>query len=158
LAGIFADPERSPGRSEFGPQGYDPVLPFKCPLIGQWHGSSDPKLEWSPKVRPDFMPFRGLDLHTPVPDETTRCRFRNALVKGGVYDDLPAEVCRQIEDHGLEVKRAEGGDHRCHADRERSPAAQAYRGPGESGRGRCAGRSGAGGWTCAGADRGRASM
>ncbi|WP_371171514.1 IS5 family transposase [Aliiroseovarius sp. 2305UL8-7] len=42
-----------------------------------------------------------------VPDETTHCRFRNALVKGGVYDDLLAEVCRQIEEHGLKLKEAE---------------------------------------------------
>ena len=53
------------------------------------------------------MIFCGLDLHAPVPDETTHCRFRNALVKGGVYDDLLAEVCRQIEEHGLKLKEAE---------------------------------------------------
>ncbi|MCP3968900.1 MAG: IS5/IS1182 family transposase, partial [Rhodobacteraceae bacterium] len=40
-------------------------------------------------------------------DETTFCRFRNALVKGGVYDDLLAEVCCRIEDHGLKLKEAE---------------------------------------------------
>ena len=34
-------------------------------------------------------------------------RFRNALVKGGVYDDLLAEVCRQIDEHGLKLKEAE---------------------------------------------------
>ncbi|WRQ48125.1 transposase [Rhodobacterales bacterium FZCC0083] len=53
------------------------------------------------------MIFCGLNLHAPVPDETTHCRFRNALVKGGVYDDLLAEVCRQIEAHGLKLKEAE---------------------------------------------------
>ena len=35
------------------------------------------------------------------------CRFRNALVTGGVHDDLLAEVCRQIEGHGLKLKAAE---------------------------------------------------
>jgi hypothetical protein len=54
-----------------------------------------------------FMLFCGLGLHAPVPDETTHCRFRNALVKGGVYDDLLGEVCRQLEDHGLKLKAAE---------------------------------------------------
>ena len=53
------------------------------------------------------MLFCGLDLHAPVPDETTHCRFRTALVKGGVYDDLLAEVCRQIEAHGLKLQEAE---------------------------------------------------
>ena len=99
--------QRGLGRSGVGPQGYDPLVLFKCLLIGQWHGLSDPKLERALKVRLDFMVFCGLDLHTPVPDETTHCRFRNALVRGEVYDDLLAEVCAQIEAHGLKVKQAE---------------------------------------------------
>lgn len=99
--------KRGLGRSGIGPQGYDPLVLFKCLLIGQWHGLSDPKLERALRVRLDFMLFCGLDLHAPVPDETTHCRFRNALVRGGVYDDLLAEVCRQIEAHGLKLKEAE---------------------------------------------------
>lgn len=55
----------------------------------------------------DFMIFCGLDLHASVPVETTQCRFRNALVKGGVCDDLLAEMCCQIEEHGLRLKEAE---------------------------------------------------
>jgi IS5 family transposase len=51
--------------------------------------------------------FAGLDLHASVPDETTHCRFRNALVVNGVYDDLLAEICRQLEEHGLKVREAE---------------------------------------------------
>ncbi len=99
--------KRGLGRSGDGPPGYEPLVLFKCLLIGQWHGLSDPKLERALKVRLDFMIFCGLDLHAPVPDETTHCRFRNALVRGGVYDDLLAEVCRQIEDHGLKLQEAE---------------------------------------------------
>ena len=94
-------------RTGIGPQGDDPLVLFKCLLIGQWHGLSDPKLERALKVRLDFMIFCGLDLHAPVPDETTHCRFRNALVRGGVYDDLLSEVCRQIEACGLKLKEAE---------------------------------------------------
>ena len=56
-------------RSGIGPQGYDPLVLFKCLLIGQWHGLSDPKLERALKVRLDFMMFCGLGLHAPVPDE-----------------------------------------------------------------------------------------
>ncbi len=98
---------RGPGRSGLGPSGYTPLVLFKCLLVGQWHGLSDPKLERALKVRLDFMLFCGLDLHGPVPDETTHCRFRNALVHAGVYDDLLAEVCRQIEKHGLKLQEAE---------------------------------------------------
>ena len=39
-------------------------------------------------------------------DDTTHCRFRKALVKAGAYDALLAEVCRQIEHHGLKAKEA----------------------------------------------------
>lgn len=53
------------------------------------------------------MVFCGLGLHAPEPDETTHCRFRNALVKSGVYDDLLAEVCCQLEAHGLKLKAAD---------------------------------------------------
>ena len=99
--------KRGLGRTGIGPQGYDPLVLFKCLLIGQWHGLSDPKLERALKVRLDFMLFCGLDLHAPVPDETTHCRFRNGLVKGGVFDELLAEVCRQLEAHGLKLNEAE---------------------------------------------------
>ena len=93
-------------RSGLGPQGYEPLLLFKCLLLGQWHGLSDPKLEESLRVRLDFMLFAGLELHKPVPDETTHCRFRNALVRAGVFDPLLGEVCCQLEGHGLKVKEA----------------------------------------------------
>ena len=97
---------RGLGRSGLGPRGYDSLVLFKCLPVGQWHGLSDPRLERSLKVRLDFMLFCGLDLHAPVPDETTRCRFRNALVKAGVHDALPAGVCRQTEAHGLKLREA----------------------------------------------------
>ena len=61
--------KRGWGRSGSGPQGYDPLVLFKCLLIGQWHGLSAPKLERALKLRLDFMLFCGLDLHAPVPDE-----------------------------------------------------------------------------------------
>ena len=94
-------------RSIFGPTGYDPLILFKCLLLGQWHGLSDPKLEKALKVRLDFMVFCDLDLHAPVPDHSTHCRFRNALVNSGIYDVLLEEVCRQIEGHGLKVREAQ---------------------------------------------------
>jgi len=65
-------------RLGLGPQGYDPLVLFKCLLVGQWHGPSDPRLERALNVRPDFMLFCGLDLHVLAPDEATLCRFRNA--------------------------------------------------------------------------------
>ena len=99
--------KRCSGRSGSGPQGYDPLVLFKCLLIGQWHGLSAPKLERALKLRLDFMLFCGLGLPAPVPDETTHCRFCTALVKGGVHFVDAAEVCRRSEDHGLKLQEAE---------------------------------------------------
>ena len=90
-------------RSGRGPQGYKQITLFKCLLIGQWHNLSDRKLEQGLRVRFDSMLFSGHDLHGGVPDETTHCRFRNALVNVDVYDALLAEVCSQKENYGLKV-------------------------------------------------------
>ena len=89
--------KRGLGCPGIGPQGYDSLVRFKRLLIGQWHPQS-----WRgcPQLRLDLMLFCGLDLFVPVPDETTHCRFRNALVKGGIHDDLAVGVCRQIGDCG----------------------------------------------------------
>ena len=103
--GAVLDPAKL--RSGLGAQGYDLLLLFKCLLLGQWHGLSDPKLEESLKASLDFMLLAGLDLHAPAPDETTHCRFQNALVEKDGYDDLLAEICRQLEEHGLKLREAE---------------------------------------------------
>ena len=52
------------------------------------------------------MLFTWLDLQGSGSDETTHCRFSNALVKAHAHDALLAEVCRQIEHHGLRAKEA----------------------------------------------------
>ena len=93
-------------QSGLGLQGYKQITLFKCLLIGQWHNLSHPKLEKSLRGRFDFILFAGPDLQGSVPDETTHCRFCNALVKVDAYDALLAEVCRQIENYGLKVKEA----------------------------------------------------
>ncbi|MBT5930903.1 MAG: transposase, partial [Rhodobacteraceae bacterium] len=46
-----------------GPEGYDQIISFKCLLIGQWHGLSDPKLEGNLRDRFDALLFAGLNLH-----------------------------------------------------------------------------------------------
>ena len=94
-------------RSRFGPAGYDLLKLFKCLLLGQWHGLSDPALEKALRVRIDFMLFCGFSLSDSIPDETTHCRFRGALARSGVYDALLDAVNRQLEAHGLKVKEAE---------------------------------------------------
>ena len=66
-----------------GPEGYDLIVLFKCLLIGQWHGMSDPKLEKTLRVRFDALLFTGLNLHYSVRGETAHFRSRNARVRAG---------------------------------------------------------------------------
>ena len=82
-------------------------VPAARPVARVVRPEAGPKLEESLKVRLDFMLFAGLDLHAPVPDETTHCRFRNALVEKGVDDALLAEICHQLEAHGLKLRAAQ---------------------------------------------------
>ena len=87
-------------QSGLGPLGYKKINFFQCLLIGHWHNLSDPKLKQGLRVRFYFMPSEGLDLHGSLPDETTHCRFPDALVKADASNALFAEVCRQIKNHG----------------------------------------------------------
>ncbi|MBD0865924.1 MAG: transposase [Rhodobacteraceae bacterium] len=68
------------------------MIRFNCLLIGQWLRTTRLEAGARPQLRLDFMLFCGLGLFAPVPDETTRCRFRDTLVKGGVHDQLLAGV------------------------------------------------------------------
>ncbi|MBD0866127.1 MAG: hypothetical protein GDA36_11300 [Rhodobacteraceae bacterium] len=50
-------------------------------LLGQWHGPRDPKLVRAPSTVVGFhavlRPRPLCGCFAPVPDATTRCRFRN---------------------------------------------------------------------------------
>lgn len=89
-----------------GPSGYDVLKMFKCLVLSSWHSLSDPGLEQSLRVRLDFLDFTGFTLGEDLPDETTFCRFRNKLVSQGKFEDLFAEVNRQLEELGLKVESA----------------------------------------------------
>jgi len=58
-------------------------------------------------LRIDFMLFSGFDMADETPDETTLCRFRNKLIKKNLYIALFEEINRQLERHGIKVKKAE---------------------------------------------------
>jgi len=91
-----------------GPKAYRNLSMFKAMLVGRWHSLSDPALEESLTVRLDFMVFTGFELGERVPDETTLCRFRNKLIERGLHEKLFQEVNRQLEGHGIKVKKSEG--------------------------------------------------
>lgn len=66
-------------------------------LMRVWYGLSDGEIEEQVNDRLSFSRFAGLGMDDVVPDSTTLCRFRNALVRSGVYDSLLREVNRQLE-------------------------------------------------------------
>lgn len=97
LAGL-----RDPGP---GRPGYRPLLMFKALLLQAWYGLSDAELEEALGDRLSFRAFVGLSLEDAVPDHTTFCRFRNALVAAKLMEKLFAEFDRQLEAAGLILKR-----------------------------------------------------
>jgi len=93
--------------SKGGPKAYNNLSMFKALLLGQWHSLSDPALEDALRLRLDFMLFTGFEIAEETPDETTLCRFRNILVKRGLYDSIFVELNYQLEKHGIKVKKAD---------------------------------------------------
>ena len=90
------------------PTGRPPYLPLpmlKALLLQQWHGLSDPGLEEALNDRVSFRRFCGFALDAATPDETTICRFRNALKDAGLGDALFAEVAAQLDAAGFMVKK-----------------------------------------------------
>lgn len=89
---------------ETGRPPYDPLAMFKTLLLAQWYGLSDPMLEEALLDRISFRRFCGFALDAATPDETTLCRFRNALKQAGLGEALFQEVLRQLDGAGFVVR------------------------------------------------------
>jgi IS5 family transposase len=89
---------------EQGRPPYPPVSMVKALLLQQWYGLSDPGLEEALLDRVSFRRFCGFALDAATPDETTLCRFRQALGAAGLGEALFAEVARQLDAAGFMVK------------------------------------------------------
>jgi len=89
---------------ETGRPPYEPLAMFRALLLQQWYGLSDPGLEEALLDRVSFRRFCGLALDAATPDETTLCRFRNALRQAGLGEALFQEVLGQLEAAGLVLK------------------------------------------------------
>jgi len=89
---------------ETGRPPYAPLAMFKALLLQQWYGLSDPGLEEALLDRVSFRRFCGFALDAQTPDETTLCRFRNALQQAGLGDALFQDVLRQLEAAGYVLK------------------------------------------------------
>ena len=90
---------------EHGRPPYAALAMFKALLLQQWYGLSDPGLEEALLDRVSFRRFCGFALDAGTPDETTLCRFRNALKDAGLGEQLFAEINRQLDAQGLIVRK-----------------------------------------------------
>src|SRR3954452_9988090 len=90
--------------AETGRPPYARLAMFKALLLQQWYGLSDPGLEEALLDRVSFRRFCGFALDAATPDETTICRFRNALKNAGLGEALFTEVTRQFDAQGLLMK------------------------------------------------------
>jgi IS5 family transposase len=97
LAHIHAAPVGRPG--------YGPMVLFRCLLLQQWYGLSDPGLEEALADRLSFRRFVGLALDDAVPDHSTLSRFRTALAGRRLEQALLAELDRQFAAKGLVLER-----------------------------------------------------
>lgn len=89
---------------ETGRPPYRPLTMVRALLLQQWYALSDPGLEEALSDRVSFRRFCGLGLDEATPDETTLCRFRNALKDAGLGDALFAEVAGQLDAAGFTIK------------------------------------------------------
>ena len=86
-----------------------PALPmFKLLLLQRWYGLSDPGLEEAVNDRISFIRFSGFCLSSTLPDHSTICRFRNALLELNLFEGLFTEIIRQLEEQGILVKESNG--------------------------------------------------
>lgn len=83
---------------------YDPAKMFRVILLGQWHDLSDEDLEYSLKVRLDFLLFCGFSMSDKVPDRTTINLFRNKLVSLNLLDKCLKALNQELERVGIKIK------------------------------------------------------
>ena len=88
-----------------GRPAYPPLPMFKLLLLQRWYGLSDPGLEEALNDRISFIRFSGFSLVSSLPDHSTTCRFRNALLELNLYERLFEEINRQLESSGILVRK-----------------------------------------------------
>ena len=94
-----------PKASGKGEAGWPSLVLFRGLLLQRWYDLSDEGLEEALFDRLSFLRFCGLSLEDDVPDHSTFWRFRERLGQAGLVEPLFAELQRQLEAHGVVVKR-----------------------------------------------------
>ncbi len=81
----------------------DPVTMMKLLVLQAWYGLSDPELERQVADRISFRHFLGFP--EKVPDYSTVWQFRERLAETGRDKEVWAELQRQLDEKGLQVKK-----------------------------------------------------
>ena len=87
-----------------GNPAYPALRMFKVLLVQKWEKLSDPQMEFALRDKISVIRFVGFPLSSPTPDHSTICRFRNALLKSGAFDELFEEINNQLVKSGFMVK------------------------------------------------------
>ncbi len=86
-----------------GRPNYDVILMFKILVLQQWYGLSDLEVERQMADRISFMSFLGFP--DPFPDSRTIWLFKERMAETGKKEIVWAELQRQLDKMGLQVKR-----------------------------------------------------
>lgn len=81
----------------------DVIMMFKILILQKWYGLSDLEIERQMADRISFMAF--LDYPDPFPDSRTIWLFKQRIVESGKDELVWAELQRQLDTMGLQVKR-----------------------------------------------------
>lgn len=91
--------------SAIGRPGYALLPLLKAIYLQALYDLSDPGLEEALADRLSFRGFCGYGLDEPTPDETTICRFRNALAATNALAECFGEVTAQLDGKGLILRK-----------------------------------------------------
>jgi transposase, IS5 family len=91
--------------SREGGLAYPLVTYLKLLLLPQWYGLSDEGLEAAVDDRLSFRRFAGIPLTESVPDHSSIGRFREPLARRGLAERVLAEINRQLDAHGLILRK-----------------------------------------------------
>ena len=93
---------KKPGTSGRPP--YPATIMLGTLFLQAWYGLSDPMTEELIHDRISFRKFLGIKADDDIPDETTICNFRNALMEKGLFSRIFDVVQSLMIEKGLVVK------------------------------------------------------
>ena len=88
---------------EIGRPHTDELIIVRSMLLQGWYGLSDPELEFQCHDRLSFRNFLGFPEN--IPDFTTIWKIRDKLEEGGIDNEIWAELQRQLDEKGYEIKK-----------------------------------------------------